>query len=128
MASGAKKAFENIVEKGKMLVASIFSFSHNVFLPVKDKKQHWISCLQMLLILSSLKFCHLVKCYSGDCVIKSYMYLTPVINLQINDPSQLKLSLSHTVGVNPNDLVFANNDCSSFSLYAVIYNQHISLG
>ena len=32
-----KKAFENIVGNEKILVTSIFSYSHNVFYPAKDK-------------------------------------------------------------------------------------------
>ena len=31
-----KKPFENIVGKEKMLVTSIFSFSHNVFCPISN--------------------------------------------------------------------------------------------
>ena len=36
-----KKPFENIVGKGENAVVSIFSFSHNVFNPIKYKSQHF---------------------------------------------------------------------------------------
>ena len=36
------RAFENIAEKGKMLVSSIFSFSHNVFYPSQTKFELFI--------------------------------------------------------------------------------------
>ena len=35
------KAFENIVGKEKTLVTSIFSFSHNVFYPIREKNQNF---------------------------------------------------------------------------------------
>ena len=40
LGSMGKKAFENIVGKGKMLLTSIISFSHNVFYPVEGKEHH----------------------------------------------------------------------------------------
>ena len=47
-------------EKKKMLVTSIFFFSHNVLYPVKYRNFHFISIyhLQMLWIWSSLQNCH----------------------------------------------------------------------
>ena len=36
-----KKSFENIVEKEKMLVTSIISFSNDVFFPIKDQYNHF---------------------------------------------------------------------------------------
>ena len=38
--SGKEAFFENIVGKEKMLVTSIFSFSHNVFYSIKDRNYH----------------------------------------------------------------------------------------
>ena len=53
--------------KEKMLVTSIFSFSHNVFYPSQNKfqffRQIFICHLQMLSLRSSLKICRLVKSY-----------------------------------------------------------------
>ena len=36
-----QRAFENIGEKEKMLVTSIFSFFHNVFYPLKERNHHF---------------------------------------------------------------------------------------
>ena len=60
-----EKAFENIVEK-QMQIKIIFFFSQYVLiLPVKrlnSSIQKYLICsLQILSILSCLKFCHLVK-------------------------------------------------------------------
>ena len=49
-------------EKEKMLVTSIFSFSHNVFYPIKETKSATLIChLQMLLIWLGPKIRRLVK-------------------------------------------------------------------
>ena len=52
-------------EKEKMLVTSIFSFSHNGFYCIKDKFCHFsnrlICCLRMLWIWTSLKFLSFCK-------------------------------------------------------------------
>ena len=58
-----KQPSENIVGKEKMVVTSIFSFSHNVFYRMKDKVNvlSLISSLQMLSIWTKLKSCCLVK-------------------------------------------------------------------
>ena len=37
LATMRKKSFENNVEKGEMLVISIFSIFHYIFCPIKDK-------------------------------------------------------------------------------------------
>ena len=52
------KSLKTLLEKGKMLVTSIFSFSHNVFFSIKDKYHFWclICRLQMLSIWSRPKF------------------------------------------------------------------------
>ena len=34
------KSLKTLLEKDKMLVTSIFSISHNVFYPIKDKSNH----------------------------------------------------------------------------------------
>ena len=36
-----KKKLKTLWEKEKMLVTSIFSFSHNIFIPIKDKNHHF---------------------------------------------------------------------------------------
>ena len=36
-----KKPFENIVEKGEIACPSNFSFSHNVFYPIKERNYHF---------------------------------------------------------------------------------------
>ena len=59
-----KDAFQKTLWKEeKMLVTSIFSFSHNVFNPFQNKFHFsQLFCyLQMLSIWTSLKFCRLVK-------------------------------------------------------------------
>ena len=38
--SGKKRLFKTLWEKEKMLVTSIFSFSHHVFYPIKDRNHH----------------------------------------------------------------------------------------
>ena len=57
-------------EKEKMLVTSIFSFSHNVFYPFPKRisvfKSNPFCRLQMLSIWTSLKICRLVRGYSCD--------------------------------------------------------------
>ena len=59
-----KKLLKTLWEKEKMLVTSIFSFSHNIFYPIKESL-HCCSylncCLQLLSIWTSTKYCHLVK-------------------------------------------------------------------
>ena len=54
-----------LCEKEKVLVTSIFSFSHNIFYPFQNQFQHFIHVLfcglQMFSIWTSLKFCPLVK-------------------------------------------------------------------
>ena len=50
-----KKAFENIVGKGEILVTSIFNFSHNVFYLFHNKLLFWVA-----LILSSAHAFNLV--------------------------------------------------------------------
>ena len=59
-----EKAFESIVlEEEIMLIASILSFSHNVFLPLNNHTciavflLHLFQSLQMLWIWTSPKFC-----------------------------------------------------------------------
>ena len=55
-----RRIWKTMREKEKMLVTIIFSpFPHNAFYSIKE--QHLILHLQMLLILSSPKFCRLVK-------------------------------------------------------------------
>ena len=41
------RVFENIVRKGENAVTSIFSFSHNVFYPIKEKLDH-LSCTEIV--------------------------------------------------------------------------------
>ena len=61
-----KEAFwKHCGEKEKMLVTSIFSFSHNAFLPYQRKiapfELHLNCRLQMLSVWTRLKICRLVQ-------------------------------------------------------------------
>ena len=70
-----RSLLKTLWEKEKMPVTSIFSFSHNVLNPIKDKNQHYelhLHCrLQILLIWPNPKFCCLVK----SKIIHICMYL-----------------------------------------------------
>ena len=41
MISGSRGLLKTWSKKEKMLVTSIFSFSHNIFYPIKDRNQHF---------------------------------------------------------------------------------------
>ena len=59
-----KEFLKTLWEKEKMLVTSIFSFSKNVFYPIKVRFpcfSNILFCLQMSSIPTTLKFCHLSK-------------------------------------------------------------------
>ena len=70
-----EKAFKTLWEKEKMLVTSIFSFSHTAFYPIKNEPKHMrglknepkhmrghlLHPLQMLSIWWGQKFCCLIK-------------------------------------------------------------------
>ena len=59
-----RNLLKTLWEKEKMLVTSIFSFSHNAFYPSQNRifvfKSHLSSRLQMLSIWTGLKICCLV--------------------------------------------------------------------
>ena len=56
-----KSIFKTLLEKEKILITNLFSFSHNVFHPFKIKS---ICHLQMFWTI--LKFCHLIKPAQAD--------------------------------------------------------------
>ena len=63
-----KKSFENIFRRGENAGYQHFFLFNNFFNLIKDENRQFsrydfVACLQMLLIRTSLQFCHLVICF-----------------------------------------------------------------
>ena len=79
-----KKAFENIVEKEKLLVNSNFSFSSNVFYPMKTEmiilaKFNLSSANALNLVqLKNLSFGRVLPLWAGGCGFDPWLQQTKV--------------------------------------------------